>query len=198
MAVAAAETKNPRRAIPRACKRVFIRIVLFYILAVLVVGMLVPSNDERLDAAYGTAAQSPFVIAASAAGIPAIPSVVNAVVITSAWSSSNQALLSGTRVLYSLALKQQAPKIFLRTTRWGTPYMCVLLFTAFMFLSFMTLSNSALTVFYWFVNLTSAGVLVSWLSILFNHIRLRTAMKRQNIPLFRLPWHNTWTRRCSC
>ncbi|KAL2202601.1 proline-specific permease [Sarocladium strictum] len=193
LAVAAAETKNPRRAIPRACKRVFIRIVLFYILAVLVVGMLVPSNDERLDAAYGTAAQSPFVIAASAAGIKAIPSVVNAIVITSAWSSSNQALLSGTRVLYSLALKRQAPSIFLRTTRWGTPYMCVLLFTAFMFLSFMTLSNSALTVFYWFVNLTSAGVLVSWTSILFNHIRLRTAMKRQNIPLFRLPWHNSWT-----
>ncbi|KAH8176028.1 amino acid permease domain-containing protein [Sarocladium implicatum] len=193
LAMAAAETKNPRRAIPRACKRVFIRIILFYILAVLVVGMLVPSNDDRLDAAYGTAAQSPFVIAASAAGIPAIPSVVNAIVITSAWSSSNQALLSGTRVLYSLALKKQAPSIFLRTTRWGTPYMCVLLFTAFMFLSFMSLSNSALTVFYWFVNLTSAGVLVSWLSILFNHIRLRLAMRRQNIPLFRLPWHNSWS-----
>lgn len=193
LAVAAAETRNPRRAIPWACKRVFIRIVLFYFLSVLVVGMLVPSNDTRLNDAYGTAAQSPFVIAASAAGISAIPSVVNAVVITSAWSSSNQALLSGTRVLYGLALKHQAPRIFLHTTSWGTPYVCVLFFTAFMFLGFLSLSNDALTVFFWFVNLTSAGVLVSWISILFNHIRLRDAMRKQHIPESRLPWYNAWT-----
>ncbi|KAH6695633.1 proline-specific permease [Plectosphaerella plurivora] len=193
LAMAAAESVNPRRSIPRACKRVFFRIVIFYILAVLVVGMLVPSNDTRLDDAYGTAAQSPFVIAASAAGISAIPSVVNAVVITSAWSASNQSLLSGTRVLYSLALKGQAPKIFLRTTSWGTPYVCVLLFTAFMFLSFMSLSNGAINVFWWFVSLTSAGTLVSWSSILFNHIRLKTAMRRQSIPFSKLPWHNSWT-----
>ncbi|KAK1846456.1 amino acid transporter [Colletotrichum chrysophilum] len=193
LAMAAAETQNPRRAIPRACKRVFARIVLFYMLAVLVVGMLVASNDTRLDDAYGTAAQSPFVIAASAAGIPAIPSVVNAVVITSAWSASNQSLLAGTRVLFGLALKGQAPKIFLRTTAWGTPYMCVLLFTAFMFLSFMSLSNGALTVFWWLVDLTAAGVLVSWSAILLNHLRLKSAMRKQNISMERLPWHNSWT-----
>lgn len=195
IAMAGAETKNPRQAIPAACKRVFIRIIVFYMLAILVVGMLVASDDERLDNSSGQAAQSPFVIAASAAGLPAIPSVVNAVVITSAWSASNQSLLSGTRVLYGLALKGQAPKIFLRTTSWGTPYMCVLLFTVFMFLSFMSLSSGALTAFWWLVDLTAAGVLVSWTAILFNHIRLRLAMKEQGIPAQRLPWYNSWTRK---
>lgn len=193
IAMAGAETRNPRKAIPAACRNVFIRIVLFYMLAILVVGMLVPSNDERLDDSYGNAAQSPFVIAASAAGIRAIPSVVNAVVITSAWSSSNQALLSGTRVLYGLALKKQAPQIFLRTTSWGVPYVCVGLFTIFMFLSFMSLSDGALTAFWWLVDLTAAGVLVSWIAILINHIRLRLAMRKQHIPEKRLPWHNSWT-----
>ncbi|KAK7977327.1 hypothetical protein PG996_003393 [Apiospora saccharicola] len=198
IAMAAAEAQNPRRAIPRACKRVFARIVIFYILAVLIVGMLVASNDARLGDASGTAAQSPFVIAASAAGIRAIPSVVNAVVITSAWSASNQSLLSGTRVLYGLALKNQAPRIFLRTTSWGTPYVCVALFTFFMLLSFMSLSNGALTVFFWLVNLTAAGVLVSWCTILLNHIRLKLSMRRQNISTSRLPWNNSWTFYSSC
>ncbi|UPL03360.1 hypothetical protein LCI18_014294 [Fusarium solani-melongenae] len=193
IAMAAAETRNPAKAIPKACKNVFIRIIVFYILAILIVGMLVPSNDERLNDSSGQAAQSPFVIAASAAGIPAIPSVVNAVVITSAWSASNQSLLAGTRVLYGLALKRQAPQIFLRTTSWGTPYVCVLFFTAFMFLSFMSLSNGAMTVFWWLVDLTAAGVLVSWSAILLNHIRLRLAMKKQGIPVTSLPWHNSWT-----
>ncbi|KAJ8123956.1 hypothetical protein O1611_g9474 [Lasiodiplodia mahajangana] len=193
LAMAAAETQNPRRAIPAACKRVFFRIVIFYVLAIVVVGLLVASNDDRLNDSSGSAAQSPFVIAASAAGIPAIPSVVNAIVITSAWSSSNQSLLAGTRVLYGLALKKQAPKIFLRTTSWGVPYMCVLFFAPFMFLSFLTLSNAALTVFWWLVDLTAAGVLVSWSAILLNHIRLKLAMKRQGIPGESLPWYNSWT-----
>lgn len=193
IAMAAAETQNPRKAIPAACKRVFLRIFLFYMLAILVVGMLVASNDTRLDSSSGNAAQSPFVIAASAAGLPAIPSIVNAIVITSAWSASNQSLLAGSRVLYSLALKGQAPRFFLRTTSWGTPYMCILFFGAFMFLSFLSLSNGALTVFWWFVDLTAAGVLVSWSAILFNHIRLRKALKEQGIPVSRLPWYNKST-----
>ncbi|KAI1761585.1 proline-specific permease [Hypoxylon sp. FL1150] len=193
LAMAAAETRNPRRAIPRACKRIFIRVLLFYMLAVFVVGLLVASDDPRLDDSSGTAAQSPFVIAASAAGIGAIPSVVNAIVITSAWSASNQALLGGTRVLFGLALKGQAPRVFLRTTSWGTPYACVLLYTACMFLSFMSLGPGALTVFWWFVDLTAAGVLVSWSVVLTNHIRLLMAMSKQGIPTSRLPWHNWWT-----
>ncbi|CAK4034100.1 dicarboxylic amino acid permease [Lecanosticta acicola] len=194
VAMAAAETRNPRQVIPRACKRVFVRVALFYILSVLVVGMLVASDDPRLNDSSGTAAQSPFVIAASAAGIKAIPSVVNAVVITSAWSSSNQALLAGTRVLYALALKNQAPKILLRTTSWGVPYVCVIVQTAFMFLAFMSLSGGALTVFYWFVDLTACGVLISWITILTNHQRLLMAFKKQQIPLSLLPWHNSWTK----
>ncbi|KAH8819343.1 amino acid permease-like protein [Xylogone sp. PMI_703] len=193
VAMAAAETRNPRRAIPMACKRVFIRVTLFYILAVLIVGMLVASDDPDLDNESGDATQSPFVIAASKAGIKAIPSVVNAIVITSAWSSSNQALLAGTRVLYGLALKKQAPRIFLRTTSWGIPYVCVLLYTAFMFLAFMSLTSGALTVFYWFVDLTACGVLISWIAILINHQRLILAMRKQGLPLSALPWHNTWT-----
>jgi amino acid transporter len=194
IAMAAAETKNPRQNIPKACKRVFARVSLFYIATVLIVGMLVSSDDERLQDESGTAAQSPFVIAASAAGIKAIPSIVNAVVITSAWSSSNQALLAGTRVLYSLALKKQAPAIFLRTTAWGVPYMCVLLQTLFMFLAFMSLSSSALTIFYYMVDLVGCGVLISWITITLNHLRLLAAMKKQGIARTELPWHNKWTR----
>ena len=194
VAMAAAETRAPRQVIPRACKRVFWRVALFYGFSVLVVGLLVASDDPHLDDESGTAAQSPFVIAANAAGISAIPSLVNAVVITSAWSSSNQALLSGTRVLYGLALKGQAPKTLLRTTSWGVPYVCVLVQTTFMFSAFMTLSSGALTVFWWFVDLTACGVLVSWISILINHQRLMLAMNKQDIPLSSLPWHNSWTK----
>ncbi|WWC59778.1 uncharacterized protein I303_102340 [Kwoniella dejecticola CBS 10117] len=193
VAMAAAETLNPRRSIPRAVKRVFARVTLFYVLAVLIVGMLVASDDERLGDDSGTAATSPFVLAASAAGIKAIPSIVNAVVITSALSSSNQALLAGTRVLYGLGLKGQAPKVVLRTNRWGTPYVCVGIYILFSFLAFMSLSESALTVFYWLLDLVGCGVLISWTAVLVNHLRLVAALRKQGIPRSKLPWYNWWT-----
>ncbi|EYE91544.1 aromatic amino acid and leucine permease [Aspergillus ruber CBS 135680] len=193
LAMAAAETVNPRHNIPKACKRVFVRLTIFYLAAVLIVGMLVPASDPRLKNESGTAAQSPFVIAAGDAGIAAIPSIVNAVCLTSAWSASNQSILAGTRTLYGLALKGHAPKIFLRTTSWGVPYMCVLLQIAFSFLAYMCVSNNALTVFYWLLDLTSAGVLVSWITITWNHIRLLQALKAQGVPTTELPWHNRIT-----
>lgn len=194
LAMAAAETQNPRQNIPKACKRVFARLTIFYLLAILIVGMLVSSKDDRLNDESGTANQSPFVIAASAAGIKAIPSIVNAVVLTSAWSASNQSILAGTRTLYGLALKGHAPKVFLRTTPYGIPYMCVALQVAFSFLSYMCVSSNALTVFFWFVDLTAAGVLISWMAIALNHIRLMQALKKQGISPDELPWHNFLTR----
>lgn len=193
LAMAAAEMKNPRHNIPKACKRVFVRIIIFYLAAIIIVGMLISSADERLSGDGSTVAQSPFVIAAGDAGIKAIPSIVNAVCLTSAWSASNQSMLTGTRALYGLAIKGHAPKIFLRTTKWGVPYMCVLLQVAFSFLAYMCVSNSALTVFYWFVDLTAAGTLVSWITIALNHIRLLQALKKQGISPNRLPWHNPIT-----
>ncbi|KAH8597206.1 amino acid permease/ SLC12A domain-containing protein [Bisporella sp. PMI_857] len=193
VSVAAAETQNPRQNIPRACKRVFARVSIFYILAVLVVGVLVPSNDPALNDDFGNASTSPFVLAATRAGIKAVPSIINAVVLTSAWSAGNQAMLAGTRILYGLALKRQAPGIFLKTTKWGIPWVCVVLQTLISTLAYMALSEGALTVFFWFLMLTSAGVLISWSVIAFNHIRLHQALKAQGISRTELPWSHSWT-----
>lgn len=193
LAMAAAETRNPRVNIPRACKRVFVRLLLFYVAAILIVGMIVSSKDPRLRSDSGNAATSPFVLAARDAGIHVVPSIINAVVLTSAWSSSNQAILSGTRTLYGLALKGHAPAFFLRTTRFGVPYMCVLSQVAVALLGYMSVSNDALNVFYWFVDLTACGTLISWCAILFNHTRLMRALRRQRIEPSELPWHTACT-----
>lgn len=64
VAIAAGEAKNPRRNLPRAIKRIYIRILLFYIGGTAIIGLLVPSNDDALSKGKkGTAAASPFVIA---------------------------------------------------------------------------------------------------------------------------------------
>ncbi|OJJ45139.1 hypothetical protein ASPZODRAFT_18048 [Penicilliopsis zonata CBS 506.65] len=193
LAMAAAEMRNPRQNLPKACKRVFARVTLFYLVSVLIVGMLVSSSDPRLADESGTAAESPFVIAASDAGIKVVPSIINAVVLSSAFSSSNQSILAGTRTLYGLALKGHAPRVFLQTTRQGVPWVCALLQIAVCGLAYLTCSNSALNVFYWLLDLTAAGVLISWSTVALNHIRLILACRSQGISPRELPWHNPAT-----
>lgn len=89
ISVAAAETRNPRQNIPIAARRIFWRVLIFYVLSIFMVGLIVPSNDPNLLQSTGNAAQSPFVIAAKRAGIKVVPSIINAVVLTSAWSAGN-------------------------------------------------------------------------------------------------------------
>ncbi|KAL7419425.1 hypothetical protein Q5752_006263 [Cryptotrichosporon argae] len=188
IAIAAAETKNPRRNIPRAAKRVFIRVTVFYILCLFVVGLIVPSNDSNLLTSTGTAASSPFVIAAQRAGVKVLPSIINAVIVTSAWSSGNHAMLVGSRSLYALALEGKAPKIFRTCSRYGIPYVAVLFQGAFQLLAFMSLSNGANTVFSWLTNVDASSTLTIWITIGIANWRMNKAMKVQGIDRSELPW----------
>jgi amino acid transporter len=120
LAVSAGEAENPRKTIPRAVRRVFYRIFLFYVLGSLAVGVLVPYNDSNLLSAQQSnasgAASSPWVVAITRAGIPALPSIINAVILTSASSAANAMVYSGSRYVYGMARNGQAPKLFLKCT----------------------------------------------------------------------------------
>lgn len=61
IASAAAETRNPRQNIPKAAKRIFVRVLLFYVISIFVITLIVPSNDENLLSDSGNAAESPLV-----------------------------------------------------------------------------------------------------------------------------------------
>lgn len=141
VAVAAGEAENPRYNIPKAVRRVFWRILFFYILGSLAIGVLLPYDDERvcsilplvhLDWMTDTpiakllnaqklgrfsSAASPWVVAAQNAGVRVLPSIINAVVLTSATSSANAFLYTGSRYLYALAQNGQAPRVLLTCSK---------------------------------------------------------------------------------
>ena len=197
--VAAAETRSPRHAIPMAARRIFVRILLFYVVTIFMVGLVVPSTDPNLLGSSGTASQSPFVIAARNAGIKVVPSIINAVVLTSAWSSGNSNMLGGSRILYGMAVQGHAPSIFKRLNRFGIPYAAVTLYGLFMVLGYMTLSHSASTVFTWLQDVVSISTLVNWICICVVYLRFYYACKKQGIDRHKeLPWaaplqpYTTW------
>ncbi|KAJ6179236.1 hypothetical protein N7519_009697 [Penicillium mononematosum] len=186
--VAAGETKSPRQAIPQATKRIFFRILIFYVISIFMIGLVVPSNEPKLSSSSGTASQSPFVIAATLAGIKVVPSIINAVIITSAWSSGNSNMLGGSRVLFGLAMNGQAPKFFTRLNRFSVPWIAISLYGLFMCLGYMSLSSTANTVFDWLQDLVSITTLTNWLTILVTYLRFYYGCKKQGISRKSLPW----------
>ncbi|KAF8835981.1 hypothetical protein BDN67DRAFT_984250 [Paxillus ammoniavirescens] len=165
-AIAAVVTESPRRNVAMAIRKFFYRIVIFYIFGILIVGMIVSSNESGLltpfsSPAQGNATMSPFVIALNATSHSAVPGVVNAGLLTSAFSAGNSFLFTASRTLQALAAKGQAPSIF-KETYYGTPLPAILFTSAFSLLSFMSIGNGSMNVFRWFMSLASVGDILTW------------------------------------
>ncbi|KAJ7281975.1 general amino acid permease 1 [Mycena rebaudengoi] len=188
--IAASETESPRRNIAKAVHRVFYRILVFYILGILLIGMLVPYDNAELLSKAGTAAQSPFVIAMKTAGVKAFPHIVNAGIFTSAFSAGNSFLFSASRVLYGLAIRGQAPKFLAHTTKQGLPIAAVLATSVFALMSFMTVSAGAETVFNWFVSVSTTGGFIGYLGINITYVFFHRGMKAQGFELSKNVYNN--------
>lgn len=186
--ITAGESDNPRKTVPRAINRVFFRIVIFYILAILFLGMLVPYNDPLLSSSESYAASSPFIIAIINSGTKILPSIFNAVILTTIISAGNSNVYIGSRLLYALALGGVAPKFFLKTTRSGVPWTGVVSTCALGLLAFMVLSQGSNTVFNWLVTISTVAGLLTWASISYSHIRFMKALEYNGISRDSLPF----------
>jgi len=83
--VTVGEAENPRKNIPKAIRRTFWRILVFYIGGVFVIGLIVPFNDTNLFTASKAktgAAASPFVVAATNFGIKGLNHVINGAILS--------------------------------------------------------------------------------------------------------------------
>ncbi|KAG2416799.1 hypothetical protein HFD88_008015 [Aspergillus terreus] len=190
VAISGTETRNPRKIIPAATRKTFVRVFLFYVLSIFIVGLIVPSNDPDLTVSSGTAKTSPFVIAFHRAGVSVLPHIINAVVCTSAISSASACIFIASRTLYGLSRDGHAPGFFQKCNRFGTPYFAVGMTCILMPLGYMTLGSSASTVFSWFVNITTVAGLIGWIVIEVTYLRFYAGMKAQGHSREKLPYRS--------
>lgn len=193
--VAAGEAEDPRRNIPKAIRRLFWRILIFYVLSIFLVGLCVSSKDEKLLNAITSSApganQSPFVVAISNAGINTLPAIINGAILTSAWSAGNSLFYASTRVLYSAALDGKAPS-FLRFERFGVPYGCVAATTAIFCLAYLNINNRSAEVFFWISNLSAVSTLIVWAANSYTYLRFYHGLRYHGIDRDTLPYKSPW------
>lgn len=144
------------------------------------------------------------------AGISVLPSIVNAALLTSAWSAGCADLFVSSRALYGLAVRGQAPKFLTKVRSDGMPWVCVLIGAVFSLLSFMAGASgkagtvfgycksriNLLTLLYWNLMLTTRSVanmtaicgMLSWSCILYTGLRWQKGLAAQGIDRATLPY----------
>lgn len=189
--LAAAESKTPLKTLPSACKQVFWRVTLFYVLSLLFVGFLIKSDDEDLigNASFANTQASPFVLVGKRAGLIGYDHFINTVIMLSVVSIGLSGVYGGSRTLTALAEQNYAPKMFAYVDRAGRPLYSTILILVFGLIAYVGIDPvSGKELFDWLLGLSGLAVLFTWGSICFAHIRFRMAWKAQGHTLDEIPF----------
>jgi len=130
-----------------AARKINLRIIMLYSLAVLTASFVVPMDHPFINGdATSVSARSVFIIAVVEAGMPRLAHFFNAVFCFSAFTCAINSLYIATRVLHTLALRGQTGPEFitkrLRACRSGVPVRAVLVTGAVMLVAYMGRSGA--------------------------------------------------------
>lgn len=178
--VTAGETQDPKTAIPRAINAVPIRIILFYVLTIFVLMSIFPWNQ------IGTSG-SPFVQIFEGLGIKSAAAILNVVVITAAVSAINSDVFGAGRMMYGMALKGHAPKIFCKTSKNGAPLMPVVVMTLVLLVGVVLNYLIPENVFEIIASIATFATVYVWLMILLAQMGMRKKLSVEEIKKLDFP-----------
>ncbi|KAI7821079.1 lysine-specific permease [Gamsiella multidivaricata] len=189
--IAAGESENPRKNVPKAIKQVFWRILLFYVLSIFIIGLVLPYNDPNLLSNGGVdkeaIAVSPFTLVLEKAFKPA-SHIMNAVILTTVLSAGNSGMYASTRTLYMLAKDGKVPAIFGRINKRGIPMVSLGCTSLIATIAYCTSLFGSGEVYNWLLNISSISGFIAWAGIAVSHYRFRRAFVAQGGDIERLPY----------
>lgn len=187
--VAAGESEDPEKNIPKAIHSIFWRILLFYIGVFVVIGFLIPYDDPNLlNSSVENVAISPFTLVLDRFGFAFAASFINAIILTAVLSAGNSGLYASTRMLYAMAKEGDAPKVFTKLNSRGVPVPALLATAAFGVFAFLTSLIGEGTAYNWLINISGMSGFIAWLGIAIAHYRFRRAFHAQGKSLDAIPF----------
>ncbi len=180
--VTAGEAENPAVVLPRATNGIILRILIFYLGALAIIMSVVPWNELSPSV-------SPFVFVFDKLGIPGAAGIITLVVITAAASSCNSGIFSTGRMLWSLAHRQQAPRVFGVLNTQRVPAAGIHASAAVMLIAVVLNYVVPKEVFTWVTSITLIGTLWTWGIIMVAHRNYRRAVQSGTVAAapFRMP-----------
>ncbi len=193
--ITAGESANPEESIPRAIKQVFWRILIFYILAIAVIGLLIPyTSPQLLGADADQIALSPFTLVFERAGLAFAAALMNTVILTSILSAGNSGMYASARMLYAMGKDGLAWPVFAKTNSHGVPMNSVLATALVILAIFLLQLNEYLSksLYQYIVAASGLTGFIAWLGIAISHYRFRRAYIAQGYDINTLIYRAKW------
>ncbi|MCD9568604.1 amino acid permease [Pseudomonas protegens] len=185
MGVAAGETDQPEKSIPRAVRNVVFRVLIFYVLAVMVLAAIIPWQQAGL-------VESPFVQVFDMVGIPYAADLMNFVILTAILSVGNSGLYASTRILWAMSKSGMAPKVLSPLSKQGVPLRALFITLCFALISLMTSFIAADTLFMVLMAVSGMAGTVTWIVIALAQYRFRRQFLREGGQLEQLKYRAPW------
>lgn len=164
--IAAGESENPEKTIPKSIKQTVWRTLVFFVLAIFVVAGLIPMEKAGVI-------ESPFVVVFDSIGIPYAADIMNFVILTALLSVGNSGLYAATRMLYAMSKEKMASPALTKVNKKGVPMNALILTMGISLLSLLSGFFAAETVFVWLLSIAGLGAQVGWISITASQIAFR-------------------------
>lgn len=188
------EAENPRYSMAHATKLVPFRVNFIYMISIVFITILVPSDDDRLLGGSGVAA-SPFVIAIQDSGIKGLPDLLNVGIMCGLLAIAAESVYIASRILRTMSHQKIIPEVFARVDSKGRPRLSLIVTcTTGVFLAYINLSSGGQVGFGWLLSITSSAYFSVWIIISFTNYRFRQAVKAQNDELLeeQYAWRSSW------
>lgn len=183
--IAAGETENPQKTIPKAIRTILVRIIVFYIASIVILSAIFPSSELGL-------LESPFVTLLELVGIPYAADIMNFIILTAILSVGNSCLYASTRLLWAMSLEDMAPKIFSKTSKRNIPLNALLFTMVFSLLSLLTSVMKADAVFVLLMSIAGISVTISWMGIALSQFMFRRKYVKSGGRLEDLQYRVKW------
>ncbi|MGY0292428.1 amino acid permease, partial [Limosilactobacillus fermentum] len=180
------EAKSPHAVIKKAVNETLLRILLFYIGALIVIMGIIPWTSLSANS-------SPFVQVFKLAGFPAAAATINFVVLTSAASSLNSCIFSAGRHFYQLATEVPKSswmnKTFAKISKNGVPAAAIILSAALVLITpLMSLTTAISSVFTIVTGVSSDMYIIVYTLAMIAHRKYRVSS--DFLPNgFVMPWY---------
>ncbi|MEG0862672.1 MAG: amino acid permease [Pseudomonas sp.] len=178
--ITAGEARDPQRVIPKAINSVPLRILLFYVFTLFVLMSIYPWTRIGSEG-------SPFVQIFSGLGIGSAATLLNIVVISAAISAINSDIFSAGRMMYGMAQNGQAPASFSQLSRFGVPWMTVVVMAVALLLGVVLNYLAPENLFLILAAVVTFSIVWVWLMILLSQMVMRRGMSAEEVAGLKFP-----------
>lgn len=175
--VAAGETQDPAKNVPKAINAAIWRLLIFFVGTIVVVSALLPHQLAGL----GTegVSSSPFVTVFTYIGIPYAEDIMRFVIITALLSAANSGLYAASRMMWSLSDKKQLPAVFSKVNHRGIPFIAIIVTMFGAIPGLLSEQFAPETIFKNLLGIAAFTMVIVWMSICLSQFNFRRQWYKQ-------------------